>query len=76
MYRGDPEEKSRTNVLPGLAVLYCGAEMSLAGAKPAAVLAHGCEKRCRKAGDDRNVEDVEEKYHAPGIGEQVITTFI
>ena len=35
------------------------------------MLAQACEKRGRKAGDDRKVEAVEEKYHIfRGIGEQ------
>ena len=54
----------------------CGAAKSLAGAEPAATLAQACEKRGRKAGDDRKVEAVDEKYHFRGIGEQVITSFI
>ena len=64
------------NVPPGWAVLDCGAARSLAGAESVAMLAQACEKRGRKAGDDRKVEAVEEKYHFRGIGEQVITSFI
>ena len=58
------------------AVLDCGAAKSLAGAESAALLAQACEKRGRKAGDDRKVEAVEEKYHCRAIGAQVITSFI
>ena len=47
----------------------------LIGADPAALLAHACERRGRKAGDDRKVEAVEEN-HFRGIGEQVITSCI
>ena len=75
--RGDPEERtSHMNVPLGWAVLDCGVAKSLAGAEPAAMLAQACEKRGRKAGDDRKVEVVEEKHHVRGIGEQAITSFI
>ena len=36
------------------------------------MLAQACEKRGRKAGDDRKVEAVEKKFHSRGTGEQVI----
>ena len=40
------------------------------------MLAQACEKRGRKAKDERKFEAVEEIYHFLGIGEQVITSFI
>ena len=74
VYCGDPEErKSHMNFLAGWAVLDCGAAKSLVEAERAPVMAQACEKRSRKAGDDRKVESVEEKYHFPRTGEQVIT---
>ena len=77
MYRRDPQErKSHMHVLLGWAVLDCGAAKSLGGAETAAMLAQACEKRGRKAGDDRKVEVVEEKYNLRGIGEQLITSLI
>ena len=54
----------------------CNVIWNLAGAVLAAVLAQACETPGCKAGDDRKVEAVEEKYHFRGIGEQVITSFI
>ena len=75
--RGDPKERtSHMNVCLLWAVLDCGAAKSLAGAESAAMLAQACEKRGRKAGDDRKVEAVEEKYHCRGIGAQQKTSFI
>ena len=77
VYRGDPKEgTSHMNVSLLWAVLDCGAAKSLAGAESAAMLAQACEKRGRKAGDDRKVEAVEEKYHCRGIGAQQKTSFI
>ena len=76
VYRGNPEErKSHMNVPLGSEVLDCGAPKSLAGGEPAAVLAQACEKRGRKARDDRKVDALEEKNHFRGTGEQVITSF-
>ena len=49
--------------LLGWAVLGFGAVKSLAGAEPAAVLAQAFEKPGRKAGDERKVEVVDDKYH-------------
>ena len=48
-------------------MLDCGAAKSLAGAERAAMMAQAFEKRGRKAGDDRKVEAVEEKFHFRGI---------
>ena len=77
VYRGDPKERtSHMNVSLLWAVLGCGAAKSLARAESAAMLAQACEKRGRKAGDDRKVEGVEGKYRCLGIGEKVITSFI
>ena len=50
------EETSDMRVLRGWAVLDCCAAESLARAELAAMLAQACEKRCRRAGDDRKVE--------------------
>ena len=64
------------NVPPGWALLDCDVAKSFAGAEPAAMLAQTCEKRGRKAADDRKVEAVEKIFHFREIGDQVITSFI
>ena len=57
--RGDPDDgKYHINVPLGWTVLDGGAAKSLAGAESAAMLAEACEKRGRKAGDDRKAEAV------------------
>ena len=54
VYRGEPEETtSHMKVFLVWALLDCGAAKSLAGAETAAKLAQACDKRGRKAGDDR-----------------------
>ena len=64
------------NVPRGWTMLDGGAAESHSGAEPPAVLAQVCEKRGCKAGDDRKVEAVVQKYHVRGYGEPVITSFI
>ena len=54
---------SHMNVPHDWEVMDCGAAKSLAGAGLAPKLAQACEKRGHIAGDDRNVEAVEGKFH-------------
>ena len=56
-----PPTKISHDLPHGWAVLDCGTAKSLAGAELAATLAQACEKRGRKAGDDRKAEAVDEK---------------
>ena len=75
VYRGERGERDVSHERSSWLGSAAGAAKSLAGAEPAAMAARACEKRGRKAGDDRKVEAVEEKYRSCGIGELVITSF-
>ena len=56
---GSKTQTSHMKVLPGYAVLDCGAAKSLCGAKP--------------VGDERGAEATDESYHFRGIGNQIVS---
>ena len=58
-------------VLPGYAVLDCGAAKSLCGAKPVALMAQACARDGKRVGDERDTEAIDESYHFRGIGNQM-----
>ena len=69
--------KSTTTVqvLPGCAVLDCGAAKSLCGAKPVAQMAQTCAREGKRVGDKRDTEAIDESYHFRGIGHQIVSSF-
>ena len=63
-------------VLPGYAVLDCGAAKSLSGAKPVALMAQTCAREGKRVGDERDTEAIDESYHFRGIGNQIVSSFM
>ena len=52
-------------VLPGYAVLDCGAAKSLCGAKLVALMAQTSAREGKRVGDERDTEAIDESYHFP-----------
>ena len=73
---GSKTHTSHMKVLPGYAVLKCGAAKSLCGAKPVAQMAQTCAREGKRDGDERNTEAIDESYHFRGIGNQIISSFM
>ena len=63
-------------VPPGYAVLDCGAAKSLCGAKPVALMAQTCAREGKRVGDERDTEAIDESCHFPGIGDQIVSSFM
>ena len=60
---GSKTQTSHMKVPPGYAVLDCGAAKSLCGAKPVALMAPTCARECKRVGDERDTEAIDESYH-------------
>ena len=65
---GSKTHTSHMKVLPGYAVLDCGAAKSLCGAKPGARMAQTCAREGKRVGDERDTEAIDESHHFRGIG--------
>ena len=55
-------QTSHMKVLPGHAVLDCGAAKSLCGAKPVAWMAQTCAREGKRVGYERDTEAIDESY--------------
>ena len=73
---GSKIQTSLMKVPPGYAILDCGAAKSLCGAKPVAVMAQTCARECKRVGDERDTEAIDEIYHFRGIGNQFVSSFM
>ena len=73
---GSKAQTSHIKVLPGYAVLDCGAAKSLCGAKPVALMAQTCAREGKRVGDERDTEAIDESYHFRGIGNQIVSSFM
>ena len=73
---GSKTQPSLVKVPPGYAILDCGAAKSLCGAKPVAVMAQTCARECKRVGDERDTEAIDESYHFRGIGNQIVSSFM
>ena len=73
---GSKTQTSLMKVPPGYAILDCGAAKSLCGAKPVAVMAQTCARECKRVGDERDTEAIDESYHFRGIGNQIVSSFM
>ena len=77
VYNDDSKtQTSHMKVLPGYAVLDCGAAKSLCGAKPVALMAQTCAREGKRVGDERGTEAIDERYHFRGIGNQIVSSFM
>ena len=72
---GSKTQTSHMKVLPGYAVLDCGAAKSLCGAKPVVQMAQTCAQMAR-VGDRRGTGAIDESYHFRGIGNQIVRSFM
>ena len=73
---GSKNQTSHMKVLPGYAVLDCGAAKSLCGAKPVAQMTQTCARKGKRVGDQRDTEAIDESYHFRGIGNQIVSSFM
>ena len=73
---GEKTQTSHMQVPPGYAVLDCGAAKSLCGAKRVALMAQTCARECKRVGDERDTEAIDESYHFRGIGNQIVSSFM
>ena len=73
---GSKNQTSHMKVLPGCAVLDCGAAKSLCGAKLVAQMAQTCAREGKRVGDKRDTEAIDESYHFRGIGNQIVSSFM
>ena len=69
-------QTSHVKVPLGYAVLDCGAAKSLCGAKLVAQMAQTCARERKRAGDERDIEAIDESYHFRGIGNQIVSSFM
>ena len=77
VYNDDSKiQTSHMKVLPGYAVLDCGAAKSLCGAKLVALMAQTCAREGKRVGDERDTEAIDESYHFRGIGNQIVSSFM
>ena len=73
---GSKIQTSHVKVLPGNAVLDCGAAKSLSGAKLVALMAQTCAREGKRVGDERDTEAIDESYHFRGSGNQIVSSFM
>ena len=73
---GSKTQTSHTKVPPACAVLGCGTAKSLCGAKPVALMAQTCAREGKRVGDERDTEAIDVSYHFPGIGNQIVSSFM
>ena len=69
-------ETSHMKVLPGYAVLDCGAAKSLCGVKLVALMAQTCAQDGKRVGDERDTEAIDESYRFRGIGNPIVSSFM
>ena len=75
-YDGSKNQTSHMKVLPGYAVLDCGAAKSLCGAKLVAQMAQTCAREGKRVGDKRDTEAIDERYHFRGIRHHIDSSFM
>ena len=73
---GSKTQTSHVKVLPGYAVLDCGAAKSLCGAKLVALMAQTCAREGKRVGDERDTEAIDESCHFRRIGNQIVSSFM
>ena len=73
---GSKTHTSHMKVLPGYAVLDCGAAKSLCGPKPGARMAQTCAREGKRVGDERDTEAIDESHHFRRIGNQTVSSFM
>ena len=69
---GSKTQASHMKVPPGYVVLDCGAAKSLCCARPISQLTQTNAREGKRVGDGRDTEAIDESYHFPGIGNQIV----